>query len=104
MILPTDTTAEQRIEVLELVGAVFVFHGNSGTRKHGWDCWNEATKLLEDNAIPKTTLHQSKWEKLALRNKLEFTSTEELNKLLRQRRTHWKTQAFFVSQRIFEEV
>ncbi len=64
------------------MGAAFLFHGNAEARKHGLNCWKEALKLREDNAIPKTTSPQSKWEKLALKNKREFTTTEELNFLL----------------------
>ncbi len=44
----------------------------------------EATKLRESNAITKTILLQSKWERLALKNKHEFTTAEELDALLNQ--------------------
>ncbi len=101
--LPTYTDAEYSIEVLELVGAACIFRGNTDARKHGWSCWNQAIKLREGNGLPKPTLPQSEWEKLALRGKREFQNAEELNKLFRQRRMHWKTQAFFISQRILKK-
>jgi hypothetical protein len=84
-----------------MMGAAFLFHGNAEARKHGLNCWKEALKLREDNAIPKTTSPQSKWEKLALKNKREFTTTEELLEALStQKRKKWETQAFFLNQRI----
>lgn len=100
LILPDDVDTKQLIEILELVGSVCIFHDDAGVRKHGWVCLNEAMKLQEANAIPKTTLPQSKWGPLALRNKGEVQSLDELKMLLSQRRTHWVTQAFFTSQRI----
>jgi len=106
LILPTDADIEQLIEDLELVGAACIFHEDIGAQNHGWTCWNEAMKLRfpgEGNAILKPTLYQSKLETLALRNKREFQNAEDLNELLGQRLTHWKTQAFFVSQRIFRK-
>ncbi|EFX87887.1 hypothetical protein DAPPUDRAFT_221111 [Daphnia pulex] len=103
LILPRDADTEQLIEVLELVGAACVFYGNASARKYGWSCWYKATNLREGNAIPKTTLPQSEWEKLAMRKKLEFQTVEELEGLLRQRRTHWKTQAIFTCLRISKE-
>jgi hypothetical protein len=100
MILPQDADTEQLIEVLELVGAACVFYGDAKARRYGWSCWYKATNLREDNAIPKSTLPQSEIQKLAMRKKLEFQTVQELKDLLRQRRTHWATQAIFTCLRI----
>ncbi|XP_046448906.1 uncharacterized protein LOC124197462 isoform X2 [Daphnia pulex] len=100
MILPQDADTEQLIEVLELVGAACVFYGNAKDRRYGWSFWYKATNLREGNAIPKSTFLQSENLKLAMRKKLEFQTVQELEDLLRQRRTHWATQAIFTSLRI----
>jgi hypothetical protein len=100
MILPRKADTEQLIEVLELVGAACVFYGDAKARRYGWSCWYKATNLREDNAIQKSTLPQSETQKLAMRKKLEFQTVQELKDLLRQRRTHWATQAIFTCLRI----
>ncbi|XP_046641964.1 protein fem-1 homolog C-like isoform X2 [Daphnia pulicaria] len=100
IILPQHADTEQLIEVLELVGAACVFYGNLSDRRYGWSCWYKATNLREGNAIPKPTLPQSETQKLAMRKKLEFQTVQELEGLLRQRRTHWATQAIFTCLRI----
>jgi hypothetical protein len=102
LILPNADT-EQLIEVLELVGAACVLYGNISAREYGWSCWYKATNLREGNAIPKTPLPQSATQKLAMRKKLEFQTVQELKELLRQRRTHWATQAIFTCLRISKE-
>jgi hypothetical protein len=100
LILPCKADTEQLIEVLELVGAACVFYGNGSDRKYGWSCWYKATNLRGGNAILKTTLFQSEIQKLAMRKKLEFQTVQQLEGLLRQRRTHWSTQAIFTCLRI----
>ncbi|EFX88414.1 hypothetical protein DAPPUDRAFT_311339 [Daphnia pulex] len=102
LILPNADT-EQLIEVLELVGAACVLYGNISAREYGWGCWYKATNLREENGISKTPLPQSETQKLAMRKKLEFQTVQELKELLRQKRTHWSTQAIFTCLRISKE-
>ncbi|XP_046449262.1 uncharacterized protein LOC124197762 [Daphnia pulex] len=101
--LPKDIDVEMLIEVIESVGAACVFHGDFDVRRYGLECWKIALLLREAFAIPKTALYQSKWEKLALRNKREFQTVAELEQLLRQRRTHWTVQAYFLGRRTLEK-
>ncbi|EFX88192.1 hypothetical protein DAPPUDRAFT_96505 [Daphnia pulex] len=90
--LPKDIDVEMLIEVFESVGAAY-----------GLECWKIAVLLREAYGIPKTTLSQSEWEKLALRNKQEFQTVAELKQLLGQRRTHWTVQAYFLGRRTLEK-
>jgi hypothetical protein len=99
VILPRDADTEQLIDVLELVGAACVFYGTTSDHKYGWSCWYKATTLREGNAIPKTTLPQCKWEKIAF-EATEFKSTADLKKLFCRREIVFKDQAFLASLRI----
>jgi hypothetical protein len=94
---------EQLIDLLEAVGATCVFCGDSEVRRYGLACWYEATNLRDANAIPKTPLTQSEWEKLALRNKCEFSTVKDLEDLLGARRTHWVAQAIIVGGRLLKK-
>jgi hypothetical protein len=94
---------EQLIDLLEAVGATCVFCGDSEVRRYGLACWYEATNLREANSIPKTPLPQSEWEKLALRNKREFSTVKELEDLLGAKRTHWVVQAIIVGGRLLKK-
>ncbi|EFX63083.1 hypothetical protein DAPPUDRAFT_119549 [Daphnia pulex] len=96
-------TIEQLIDLLEALGATCVFCGDYQVRRYGLACWYEATKLREGHAIPKTPLPQSEWEKLAMRNKVEFSSVKHLEKLLGMRRTHWIVQAIIVGGRLLKK-
>ncbi|EFX88384.1 hypothetical protein DAPPUDRAFT_234500 [Daphnia pulex] len=100
LILPRDADTEQRIEVLELVGAACVCHGETEARYYGWSCWYKATNLREGSAILKKSLRPSFWEKIALKGYIEYQSLEDLKALFRQRERQWLTQSFFVIQRI----
>jgi hypothetical protein len=96
-------TIEHIIELLESIGSVCFFNRDAVVRVYGYACCQDATKLREKFDVPKTILSQSKWQKLALRNKCEFQTVGELKKLLGERPTHWNTQALLVGERLMKK-
>lgn len=89
-----------RIEVLELVGAVYILHDNYMVQEYGWRCWYEAAQLRKTNGFPKILLPQSDLEKLSLGTNGEFKTVEDWETLFKQSRKNWTTQAMFISIRI----
>lgn len=97
---------QQLLNVLELVGAACIFHGDAFARKHGWLCWKAAMRMrypLRGNPILKPTVLQTDLEVRALRGMHEVQNLNELEALRTQKLTRWKMQAFLTSQRILSD-
>ncbi|KZS12324.1 Uncharacterized protein APZ42_022430 [Daphnia magna] len=109
LILSSQTTRLQKICILELIGAAYIFDGTRASRLHGYSCWMQAFLLRQSttdggSTIPKSPLQLSNRGGTALRNQLEVQTLEQLEQLKKQRRAHWKVQASLVSHRIFSEL